>query len=1077
MYTRLIKSCILVTTLMLGGIPWISTFSLQAQTTQELFGKNRVQYKRFNWKAISTTNFEIFFYQEGNEAAYQAARYAEADFDRIADLLGYTPYSKTKIFLYNSSSDLQQSNVGISSDDLLSGGQTSFIKSQVEIPFNGNQIIFKRDLSNSISQVFISEMMFGGSLKDMLQSSLLLALPDWFMSGAAAYVSSGWSLEMDDYMRDALLNKNIKKPSALTGEKATIVGQSIWNYIAERYGKSNISNILNLTRIIRNEETSIASTLGIPYSRFMKEWKQYYTDIATETTGSYIVPANSFQVRKKNRKGFIYNQLSLSPDGKYLAYSENRKGVYRIKVINTETQHKKTIFRKGHRAINQKVDKQIPLLSWQSNHSLVFITVEQARNRLYVYDLEKHRIKSKKSFDNFNTILDFDVSDDGSTLALSAGKDGQSDIFLYNLNRNSLKQLTNDLFDDLNPHFLTGSSTDLAFSSNRQNDSILVAPKDFHAIQDDFSLFMYNGSDTTAMLKKLGNLVGNATHPIFANSNVLYFLNDEKGIQNIYRYDLEKKTANQVSNFRQGIRAFDMNYATKSLAYYSISDSREYIGFMKPFNFDQTVNPIYTKRNGAQEEKALQIKATEEIGLNSLPNNTNSTDGVRKSKSTPGQLETGEIDIDNYQFDSDLVISEEKAAPTKNRGNILQSTIKAAKKDNIAISGPFPYKNRFSTNNVVVTPLINPITGLGFQFDMNMNDLLEDHIIKLGGLLNLDFHSNNFYGEYKYLKNRVDFGVRLERKQIYFSSEGRDQKYRLNEVALSASYPFSVSSRFTVSPFYAGTSFNQLPTPFLSTPPLLTPLDASTDYSGVKLEYVFDNTIVNGMNMIEGTRMKVHYDFYNAFNSSNESFDRLTIDIRNYKKIHRDIIFATRLSFGHGGGFAKKKFLLGGMDNWAFNVKNESNNYPLPGIDKTDYYFLSFITNLRGFDYNKLSGYNYGLFNAELRLPLVKYFYRGPITSNFLKNLQFVAFTDIGTAWNEHSPFSRQNDLNTEELVTQSGPFKATVINFKNPFLTGYGFGARTFLLGYYIKFDAAWGVENYVVGPAHLYLTLGYDF
>ncbi|MES2731585.1 MAG: hypothetical protein V4714_07545 [Bacteroidota bacterium] len=1074
MHIRFIKSCVLATIFMLGGIPWSGLCSLQAQTTQELFGKNRLQFKQFDWKAISTTNFEIFFYQDGNEAAYQAARYAEADFDRIADLLGYTPYSKTKIFLYNSSADLQQSNVGISNDDLMSGGQTSFIKSQVEISFNGNQVNFKRDLSNSISQVFISEMMFGGSLKDMLQSSLLLALPDWFMSGAATYVSSGWSLEMDDYMRDALLNKNIKKPSVLTGEKATLVGQSIWNYIAERYGKSNISNILNLTRIIRNEETSIASTLGIPYSRFMKEWKQYYLDMATETTGSYIVPTNTFQVRKKNRRGFIYNQLSISPDGKYLAYSENRKGIYRIKVINTETQHKRTIFRRGHRVINQRVDKQIPLLSWQNSHSLIFTTVEQARNRLYIYDLEKHRVKSKRSLDNFSEILDFDVSDDGNTLALSASKDGQSDIFLFNISRNSFKQLTHDLFDDLHPHFQTGSSTALAFSSNRQNDSISIANKDYRSIQDNFSLYLYNANDTTAVLKKLGNSVGNATHPVFSSSNTLFFLNEEKGIQNLYRYDLEKRTTSQVSNFRQGIRAFDINYANKSLAYNSIFDSREYVGFIKPFNLDQTVNPIYTKRNGAQEEKALQIKAIEEIELDTLPNNA--TPAAKKSTSASGHLEPGEIDIDNYQFESDLVINEEKESPTKSRGNILQNAAKTAKKDNIAITGPFPYKNRFSTNNVVATPLINPITGLGVQYDMNMNDLLEDHIVRLGGLLNLDFHSNNFYGEYKYLKHRIDFGLRLDRKQIYFSNEIGEQKYRLNEAALSASYPFTVSSRITVSPFYSSTAFNQLPAP--SRPPSLLQ-DASTEYGGLKMEYVFDNTIVNGMNMIEGTRMKIHYDLYNAFSSSQESFNRFTIDIRNYKKIHRDIIFATRLSFGHTGGkgAATKKFLLGGMDNWAFNQKIESENYPLPGADKRDYYFLSFITNLRGFDYNKLSGYNYGLFNAELRLPLVKYFYRGPITSNFLKNLQFVAFTDIGTAWNKDSPLSRQNDLNTETRQTQSGPFRATVINFKNPFLIGYGLGARTFLLGYYVKFDVAWGVENYIVGSACYYLTLGYDF
>jgi len=1077
MHTRssLIKGCFRAVLLMLGTLPLYKNQALQAQTTQELFGKNRIQYKNFEWKAITTTNFEIYYYQDGNNAAYQAARYAESDFDRIADLLGYTPYSKTKIFLYNSPADLQQSNVGLGSDELFMGGETSFIKAQVEIPFNGNQLAFKRDLSNSITQVFISEMMFGGSLKDMLQSSLLLSLPEWFMSGAAAYVSSGWSLEMDDYIRDGLLNKNVKKPSVLSGEKATLVGQSIWNYIAERYGKSNISNILNLTRIIRNEETSIASTLGIPYSRFLKEWRQYYTDMATEIAGNYTVPNFDFKTRKNNRKGFSFNEVALSPDGLSIAYSENLKGIYRVFVLNTETKKKKLIYRGGNRVINQKINKRIPLMAWQNNHSLAIIAVEQASSKIFIYDTQKVRRKVKKTLDQFSEIMDFDVSDDGTTLALSASQNGQSDLFLYHLARNTTKAITHDIFDDLNPQFLRGSSTDLVFSSNRLSDSLSTEKADFRSIQDSFGIYLLQGgSQSTASVQKLVGSAGNATHPVVANDQTIFYLNDEKGIRNLYRYNLDTKNNSQVTQFRQGIRSFDVNFSTKSLAYYSFYDNQEFVGFIKNFNFDQKVNPAFTKRNAHQEEKSLQIKGPDTAPADELSNHL--TQGEGSNRKSASDLEPGEVDVDNYQFDSDLVKPEEKPASAKPRTSLLQGVAKAAKKDNITIRGPFPYRNRFTTNNVVSSLVINPITGWGIQFDVNMNDMLEDHVIKLGGLLNIDLSSNNFYGEYHYLKKRIDYSIRFDRKQILVNSEALPQKYRLNQVMASASYPLSVSSRFTLAPFYAGTRLNEV----LAYVPQPSPInEATTNYVGIRAEYVYDNTTVNGMNMIEGTRMKVQYDNYQAAGSPGESFDRLVVDLRNYQKLHRDIIFATRLSFGHSGGAAKKRFLMGGMDNWLFNTQERDWPVPSPGTgsDKRDYFFLPFVTNLRGFSYNTLSGFNYLLFNAELRLPLVKYFYRGPIASNFLKNLQFVAFTDIGTAWNQQSPFSRQNDLNTAVIESGSSPFRATVVNFKNPFLNGYGIGARTLLLGYYVKFDAAWGVENYVVSPARFYLTLGYDF
>ena len=61
---------------------------------------------------------------------------------------------------------------------------------------------------------------------------------------------------------------------------------------------------------------------------------------------------------------------------------------------------------------------------------------------------------------------------------------------------------------------------------------------------------------------------------------------------------------------------------------------------------------------------------------------------------------------------------------------------------------------------------------------------------------------------------------------------------------------------------------------------------------------------------------------------------------------------------------------------------------------------------------------------------------------------------------------------------TQSGnSFSATVTNFRNPFLVGYGVGARTTLLGFYGKVDVAWGQEDYVTKGPKFYFTLGYDF
>src|SRR4051812_36981712 len=87
--------------------------SSHAQQSMETFGKNRIQYKQFEWQYLSSENFDIYYYDARRIVATEALNYLEGEFDRVTDLIGYPPYLKTKIFLYNSISDLQQSNVGL----------------------------------------------------------------------------------------------------------------------------------------------------------------------------------------------------------------------------------------------------------------------------------------------------------------------------------------------------------------------------------------------------------------------------------------------------------------------------------------------------------------------------------------------------------------------------------------------------------------------------------------------------------------------------------------------------------------------------------------------------------------------------------------------------------------------------------------------------------------------------------------------------------------------------------------------------------------------------------------------------
>ena len=215
-----------------------SSSILYAQQSREVFGKNRIQYRQFDWVYLSGENFDVYYYDARKGMAQEALEYLESEFDRITDLIGYPPYFKTKVFVYNSLSDLRQSNVGLNHNVFNVGGETEFIKPYVEVAHLGTAQEFKDELLYQISDLMINEMMFGGNLKDMFQSSILMNLPDWFVDGASRYVAKGWSIDMDDYIRQLMSTRKARRATKLGSRDAALVGQSMWNFIAEKYGKS-----------------------------------------------------------------------------------------------------------------------------------------------------------------------------------------------------------------------------------------------------------------------------------------------------------------------------------------------------------------------------------------------------------------------------------------------------------------------------------------------------------------------------------------------------------------------------------------------------------------------------------------------------------------------------------------------------------------------------------------------------------------------------------------------------------------------------------------------------------------------
>lgn len=1047
----------------------ISGFS---QAADEIFGKNRVQFGEFRWENYSTTNFDVYFYQGGNRAAKFASYFLETEFNEMADLLGYTPSKKAKIFIYNSIRDLQQSNIGLGKEGVNNGGQANFLNSQAEIAYKGSEVQFKKDLRIMMGQIYVHEMLYGGSLKDVIQSTYLSDFTEWFQLGAAAYVAEGWSQEMDDFVMELFMSKKIKKPNLLEGRDAVLVGQSIWNFIVEKYGKYNISNILNLARIIRNEKKSITNTLGVSYNKIFKEWEEYYkSQIPIYEQGTEPIQAD-FKLRKNNRKRFVYNDISISPDGERVVYSENKRGRFRVIVQELGgKKRKKVIYRGGYNAIYQTYDTNVPLLNWQDNGHVAMVHYIDDFPTLSIYGLDK-TLTFEKGWFTLGQIHSFDISDDGNLVVISTIRQGQSstksaqnDLMVYDIELDFLKQISSDWSDDLYPTFLQGSNEQVIFSSNRTEDTlksnIVTELGPYNENTDNFNLFQVNINDLSQPLKRILETNGNALRPTSFDDNTIIYSDNRNGLNQLYRLNLTSLRSVPITNHPQSIQNYAVDLNTYGLIFIAQEKGKPHVFYSNNYPIDDQVSEFATIRALKLQESNFGIPKVDED--NSIETNNTSAP----------ILAPDEVDTDDYEFSSEVLKEfndSNQDNKTNSPPNLLEILPQLHKKE-VKLNGPYLYEPLTRTEAFAVSISNHPILGFGVPLGLNIADLREDHRLQAGIFVNgnIQLRNSSLFGQYSYLAKRIDYSFSYYR----FVVVNQATRGVYNEYGITISYPFTNLHRINLYPFYANRT---------STVTDFSIPDNRTEYTGFQLEYVFDNTIINGANMMEGTRVKATFRQYiGGPGQSEESFNKLNIDARNYFKIHRDLIWANRIAYGRFGGPSAAQFRLGGMDEW-FNNSTDSGSENAGG--EADILFVDNVTNLRGFNFNKQSGTNYLLFNSELRFPIIKYLFGKRINSNFLKNLQFAGFFDIGTAWSSGNPFSRVNSITTTPIrdpnidIEDESGFSGTVNNFKNPFLSGYGFGARTFLFGYYLKLDVAWGIEDFVVADEpKYYITLGYDF
>ena len=1099
-----------------------------AQVSTVEFGKNRVQYQKLKWKYYQTQSFNTYFSQDGLALGKYVAQIAEKELPAIEEFIEYGMQRRTNIIVYNNFEEFQQSNIGLGIDWQNTGGVTQLVNNKIVVFFDGNHENIKRQLKQGIAKVLVENMLFGEDLGEFAANQALLDLPPWLTDGFISYAGENWSTPLDDELKSAMLSGRYNNFYQLAHEKPLLAGHSFWRYIGDKYGKSNTTYLLYLSRIYKNLNSA---TFKITKK---KKFKQLLQEFMTEESQKYFkdirgrrnVPKGQLSVSELiDKKDFI--RFNANPVQRSLTWAvvEYNQGRYSV-ILNENFVNRKLLLKFGTRTREKEQNPNYPILAWDGKGSrLAVLYSKNGKINLFVYDVV-NRIKIHTTeLKQFSQVQDMKYMLDANTLLFSAVKSGQTDLFVYKIDKQTVEQITNDVYDDLDASFVTfPNKTGIIFSSNRHTAE--SKNSDDSLPGNRFNIFLIDNWNKSEFkqVSQLSNLKqGNARYPSQYNANHFTFVSDANGINNryagffstkregmdtlVYIGDEVLHNPNQmeVDSILKEWEKKDVD----SIGFFSVTDDSSYVfpitnyqsGLLETRTAGDNQQISEVVRQG--DFKFLYRLRVDENVLRRRNISTRPTEYLKKIIEEE-KFSTKETDIpivDDSTKVQDLDFFKSEFADEKKQIGISDKLIKETKDVTtptvLSTAKLFEYRppkffNDYLVsgfnNNVLVTRYqpygggVGPIklsNGNAFNgiLRVGTSDLFEDWKFAGGFRIGPDFKDNEYVMSTQYLKKRFDYGLTYYRNssRVLLTGVGIsfNGKMFTNLYQGSVSYPFNRVKSIRANFGYRSDRIVVLANDVIA-PPLTLLLDDLKDHYGLlHLEFVHDAAVSKALNIWNGLRYKFYIDWNSRINKAVNGSNPYTLnfggDARYYLPIYRNLIWAVRGGLDVSWGPQKIIYYLGGVDNWLYPKFNDSNR---PDFD-TDYAFQSLAVNLRGFNQNVANGNNAFVVNSEIRLPLFTTLLNKPINNAFLRNFQLVQFFDLGSAWN-----GAYDKIERPSVVYGQPPL---VVKVKaggiGPFAGGYGFGARSTLLGYFLRLDAGWEMNGFFKDKPILYLAMGIDF
>ena len=1102
-----------------------------AQVNTVEFGKNRVQYQKFKWKYYQTENFNSYFSQDGLGLGKYVAQVAEAELPSIEEFVEYGLQRRINIVIYNNYDEMQQSNIGIGIDWQNTGGVTKFVNNKMVVYFDGNHENLRLQIRQGIARVLVDNQLFGDDLGEFAANQALLDLPKWLTDGYVAYAAENWNTRLDDDLRGVMLAGEYNNFYQFAFDKPLLAGHSFWKYIADKYGKSKTTYFLYLARIYRNLNNA---SNKIAKKKFKKLLQDFMTDMQQhyfkDIKGRRNTPRGQLSVSEEiGKKDYFRFNANPIPRSFTYAMVEFKQGRYQV-ILMENFVTRKVLLKQGVRTREDDRHPNYPLLAWDGKGTrLAVLYSEGGKTKFFVYDLVNRVKLWQHEIDKFDQIQDMKYMLDNNTLLFSGVRSGQTDIYVYKIDKQTFEQVTNDVYDDLDPSFVAfPNKTGILYASNRP--SARAASSDDSLPGSHFNIYMvdnWNKSDFKQISKLTDLKMGNARFPSQYNTSHFTFISDENGINNRYAGFFRTERAGldtlvfigdevlrnpaqkEVDSLLREWNKKDID----SVGYVSITNDSSYVFPLT--NYQSSMLETRTAGDNQQVSEVVKLgdvkllyrlKVDENVlrrrNVTARPTEYRRQQieeqkrAARKESSfTPAKdtLTQKQVDFFNTGFENEKTDSTKTASAGRPADeDAPQPVLRKAK--------VFEYRPpKFFTdyavtgfnNTVIVQNKFQPYAGGSGPIQLSNNnpfngilrmgtsDLMED--FRFVGGFRVDPNLRDYDVVFSFLnqRKRLDWGgtyFRSKGNVLVTYTDGVNQfinggKLIQNYYLVNLRYPFSKvrSLRASIGPRFDRTVINAEDGNSLKVE------DFKKTYGQVSVEYVFDNTSNPAQNIWDGLRYKVYFDWFTQLSKVSTTNGKYIFnagfDARHYLPLYRNITWAVRAAGDFSFGNQKVIYYLGGVDNWLKPKFNDANT---PDPDNT-YTYQSLAVNMRGFTQNVANGNNAVVINSEVRVPVFASLLNKPINNAFLRNFQIVQFVDLGTAWNgAYDKIERPN-------VRYTVPGNPVTVKIKaggiGPFAGGYGFGARSTVLGYFLRVDAAWDMSVFFKGKPQWYFALGLDF